>query len=359
SGRIYEKECSDVAYEQFKRDHGKKSSSHDSARQHRLCAAIADNAIHNAHRNVTFKRGVNALSDYSSDEYRQLLGYRPHHHYGPQPYHPYNPYYPYNPYNPYYPYPVGPPAPPATTAAPTTTFDCGQSLQTPSSSTVTPPNNGQIPDSLDWRDAGVVTAVKNQGTCGACWAFSTTGAIESQYAMKYAENISLSEQNLMDCSTQNYGCQGGNMAIAMQYIAQNGGVDTESGYPYLGYQSNCRYSTASIGGRDTGYVPVTSGDENALKIAVATIGPISVAFDASHSSFQSYQSGVYYEPYCSSTVLDHAILVIGYGTDPEMGDYWLIKNSWGTSWGEEGFGRMARNRGNNCGIATEAVYPLV
>ncbi|GMR62957.1 hypothetical protein PMAYCL1PPCAC_33152, partial [Pristionchus mayeri] len=269
---------------------------------------------------------------------------------------PYTPHHPYNPYNPYYPS-YQTPSPVALSQWTTTAAPAASTTTPTSSSTPSPTHNGTVPDSLDWREVGVEGPVKSQGTCGACWAFAIMVALESQYAMKHAGNVSLSEQNLMECSTQNYECRGRNTAIAMEYIAQNEGIGTEKSYPYLSYQTHCRYSTASIGGRDSGYVPITSGDENALKKAVATIGPIAVGFDAGHSSFQYYESGVYFEPACSSSALDHAILVIGYGTDPEQGDYWLIKNSWGTSWGEEG--KLARNRDSNCAIATEAVYPIV
>ncbi|GMT11405.1 hypothetical protein PFISCL1PPCAC_2702, partial [Pristionchus fissidentatus] len=198
-----------------------------------------------------------------------------------------------------------------------------------------------------------------QGQCGSCWAFSTTGALEGQLAKNGANLTSLSEQNLVDCSRLNYGCNGGNTALALIYVKRNGGIDKESKYPYKGWEGRCKYSPANVGGKDKGFVRVTMGDEEALKTAVATIGPISVAIDASSNSFGYYSTGVFYDPWCSSTDLDHAILVIGYGTDPDYGDYWLIKNSWGRSWGEEGYGKMARNRDNNCGIATEAVYPNV
>ena len=147
------------------------------------------------------------------------------------------------------------------------------------------------------------------------------------------------------------------MANSFTYIRANGGDDTEASYPYEARDDACRYNAANVGATDTGYVTVASQDENALQAAVALVGPISVAIDASQPSFQFYSSGVYNEPACSQTQLDHAVLVIGYGTDTS--DYWYVKNSWGTTWGMAGFIMMSRNNNNQCGIASAASYPTV
>ncbi|XP_059138697.1 procathepsin L-like [Physella acuta] len=215
-----------------------------------------------------------------------------------------------------------------------------------------------LPSSVDWRQKGVVTGVKDQGDCGSCWAFSTTGSIEGQHALATGVLVSLSESNLVDCSTENDGCEGGWMSKAFAYVIHNNGIDREASYPYTPKQGTCAFSSAAVGAKISSYKTILRGNELALQQAVAGVGPISVAIDASHQSFQLYGGGVYSEPACSSTSLDHGVLAVGYGTDGAQ-DYWIVKNSWGVSWGLSGYIKMIRNKNNNCGIASSALYPIV
>jgi len=213
-----------------------------------------------------------------------------------------------------------------------------------------------LPSSINWTEKGWVTPIKNQGQCGSCWAFSTTGALEGQMFNKTGTLVSLSEQNLVDCCTTNQGCNGGVMDNAFQYVRQNGGLDSEQSYPYTGKQGTCSYRASNSDAVCSGWTDVTSGDEQSLQQAVATVGPVSAAIDASSKKFQLYRSGVYSNPSCSSSALDHGILVVGYGSY-EGQPYWLVKNSWGTSWGMKGYFMLARDQNNMCGIATMASYP--
>jgi cathepsin L len=217
------------------------------------------------------------------------------------------------------------------------------------------PKNVQIPDNTDWRDMGAVTPVKNQGRCGSCWAFSTTGSLEGAHFRATKALVSLSEQQLVDCSGKdgNQGCNGGLMDNAFKYIEENGGLDTEDAYPYHAHNQKCHFNKKAIGSTCSGFVDIPSGQEDALKEAVATIGPISIAIDATEDKFMLYKEGVFVDDTCQNGAdsLDHGVLVVGYGTDNstklgDAADYWIVKNSWGPEWGEKGYIRMARNLNN-------------
>jgi cathepsin L len=220
--------------------------------------------------------------------------------------------------------------------------------------------NVKLPDTVDWRDKGYVTPVKDQGQCNSSYGFAATGALEGQHFNATGKLVSLSVQNLVDCSDKqgNLGCVGGETDQAFQYIKDNGGIDTEDSYPYEDDDKQCRFKAESVGANVTGFTVIKSKDESALQQAVATIGPISVVVDSSHTSFQLYKQGVYHEIFCSQIHLDLAVLAVGYGTDSGT-DYWLVKNSWGTGWGDQGYIKMTRDKRNQCGIATAASYPLV
>lgn len=222
-----------------------------------------------------------------------------------------------------------------------------------------------LPESVDHRKTNLVTEVKDQGSCGSCWTFSATGSIEGQYAKKYGTLLDFSESQILDCDVdgEDEGCNGGLVDGAFKYLINNDrGLETESAYPYKQEQELChvhntRNDTAYVSGyKDVKY---TEGNtEYHLKNAVATVGPISVGIDASHTDFQLYKSGVYYNDECSSTSLDHAVLIVGYGNQDGK-KYWIVKNSWGPDWGMDGYILMSRDRQNNCGIATQASYPIV
>ncbi|XP_062378394.1 procathepsin L-like [Sardina pilchardus] len=239
----------------------------------------------------------------------------------------------------------------------------------PSNETRTLPNRGtftsipkggavKLADTVDWREKGCVTDVKEQGACGSCWAFSATGALESHYCIKHGSLPSLSEQQLVDCSRPygNHGCSNGSREGAFDYVIEAGGVDTEASYSYEGEDGTCRFDPAGVAVTCSSYEYVTpQGDESALQSYVANQGPVSVAVNA--TEIQGYQSGVFNNPSCSQEV-NHAMLVVGYGNEGGQ-DYWLVKNSWGTSWGEGGYIKMSRNQGNQCGIASYALFPTV
>ncbi|KAH0625841.1 hypothetical protein JD844_034172 [Phrynosoma platyrhinos] len=221
-----------------------------------------------------------------------------------------------------------------------------------------------VPKEVDWRTKGYVTPVKNQGHCGACWAFSATGALEGLLFNKTGKLVALSEQNLIDCSWKlgNHGCRGGYITRAFQYVRDNGGINSEQDYPYLEKEElGCRYNAQVRVGNCTSLVQVQAGSEVALEQAVATVGPVSVAVDARSFLFHFYKSGVFASSWCSHWV-NHAMLAVGYGTVQEDGtntDYWILKNSWTENWGEQGYMRLVKGFDNHCGVANQASYPTL
>nr|XP_054772774.1 crustapain-like [Lytechinus pictus] len=235
----------------------------------------------------------------------------------------------------------------------------------------TQPNNGfpytgsdipddAIPDHIDWNVRGAVSPVKDQAVCGSCWSFGSAETIEGAVFMKYGERVRLSQQMLMDCTwaVGNNGCDGGEEWRVYEWLMKNGGIPLEETYGhYLGQNGRCHYDKSMAKASIKKYFNVTSGDQKALKKALATKGPIAVGIDAALPSFSFYSYGTYYDNACGNTTddLDHAVLAVGYGTDSNGQDYWLIKNSWSTHWGNNGYVTISM-KDNNCGVATAATY---
>nr|XP_023020443.1 cathepsin L1-like [Leptinotarsa decemlineata] len=218
--------------------------------------------------------------------------------------------------------------------------------------------DGDLPAEVDWTKRGAVTEVKSQGSCGSCWAFSTTGSVESHNFIKTGKLISLSEQQLVDCVKNNSGCGGGWMDIALEYIEADG-IMLEDDYPYEERNTTCRFNNSKAAVRIKSYKAIKKNDEIDLQKAVALEGPVSVAVEVT-VAFQLYARGILNDPQCKNTEgdLTHAVLVTGYGSQDGK-DYWIVKNSWGAEYGMDGYLRMSRNADNQCGIATRASYPVL
>ncbi|TVT96652.1 hypothetical protein EJB05_58122, partial [Eragrostis curvula] len=244
---------------------------------------------------------------------------------------------------------------------------------------------GDLPDLLpsqDWKAKGKVTDVKDQGdSCECCWAFSAAAAVEGIHAIRTGNLVSLSAQQLLDCSTghKNRGCKQGDMEEAFLYIAGNGdiprkgslapigggiwngGITAEAAYPYNAHQSNCSAYGKQVAATIRGFQYVPANNETALRLAVSQ-QPVSVALDGRSKEFKNYKSGIYGANGATCKVgVNHAMTVVGYGTDEQGTKYWLMKNSWGKYWGEDGYVRMARDVASDaglCGLAVQASYPV-
>jgi C1A family cysteine protease len=267
---------------------------------------------HNADRNQSFTMGVNQFTDLTPEEFKaqMIRGLK----------------------------------------APVGSYGCG-SFSNSASGT---------PTSIDWRTKGAVTTVKDQGQCGSCWTFSSTGAMEGAWAIAKGQLIDLAEQELVDCAGLKYGsmgCNGGQMEGAFKFIIENGQCAASS-YPYTAKDGTCHSCSAVA--HATSCYDVKPNDQLSLKAAVAK-QPVAVAIEADTKYFQSYSGGVLTSSSCG-TSLDHGVLAVGYGEENGQ-KYWLVKNSWGTSWGDQGYVKIGRSESTNdagiCGIAMDPSFPTV
>ncbi|NWT76142.1 CATH protein, partial [Prunella himalayana] len=242
------------------------------------------------------------------------------------------------------------------------------------------------PDSIDWRKKGnFVTPVKNQGACGSCWTFSTTGCLESAIAIATGKLLSLAEQQLVDCAQafNNHGCSGGLPSQAFEYILYNRGLMGEDSYPYRAKVPStappCWWSRPGTASHSSSLSPqngtckfqpekaiafvkdvinITQYDEDGMVEAVGKHNPVSFAFEVT-SDFMLYRKGVYSNPRCQHTPdkVNHAVLAVGYGQQEDGTAYWIVKNSWGSLWGMQGYFLIERGK-NMCGLAACASYPV-
>jgi KDEL-tailed cysteine endopeptidase len=257
----------------------------------------------------TFTVGINKFADWTKEEYRRLLGYK--------------------------------------------------SMRAIAKNTAALPVNVSIPSSVDWRTEGAVNPVKDQGQCGSCWAFSAVSSTESRYKIAKGTLYSLSEQQVVDCC--NYGgsegCNGGDEDLALDYIGDKG-IMTEKDYPYTAYDQSCAYDAAKLTPvKPTGHTLVQANIALALKTAIAA-GPVSVAIEADTFVFQFYSGGILNSAQCG-TELDHAVVAVGYGVDSTKGEFYIVRNSWGASWGDKGYVRIAGGKDGPgiCGIQQDCAFP--
>jgi len=216
---------------------------------------------------------------------------------------------------------------------------------------------GDLPATVDWRSKGAVTKVKDQGQCGSCWTFATTGVLEGFYQITKGKLLSFSEQQIVDCDKNDDGCDGGDPVEALTYTADNG-VELELTYPYKAEDGTCKFKKAVAIKTNGGSKLVTAKNTDALKTALVA-QPVSVAIEADEDTFQLYSSGVI-KSGCGDS-LDHAVLAVGY-TTVGSDEAFIVKNSWGTSWGQEGYVYLSTSSKLNggagaCGILSQPVVP--
>ncbi|OHT03689.1 Cathepsin L1 [Tritrichomonas foetus] len=209
-------------------------------------------------------------------------------------------------------------------------------------------------ESLDWREKGAVNPVLDQGNCGSCWAFSVLHCCEGIEFLNYNKLYKFSEQSLVDCVQLSHGCNGGLPAFAYNYIIDEceGKIMEDKDYPYEAVDGECRFVQSKAIGHFSKWLQIVKGDEDDLAAKCEKYGPVSVGMDADHFTFEIYSGGIYEEKICSKEFLDHAVGLVGFGKEGET-PYWILRNSWGTEWGENGYFRLIRGQ-NMCGVATSA-----
>jgi len=296
----------------------------------RLLVWIQNHEIIESHnqKNLSFKLGHNHFSDLTNEEYKRL-----------------------NKLGPYF---------PSTVVKRSKVFD--ENSESAVLRKLEEEKLEKLPSELDWRAEGAVTDVKDQGACGSCWSFSTTGAIEGANFIKTGNLVPLSEQMFVDCDPVDLGCNGGLMDNAFQWEEDNGGLCSEDDYPYQAIQDVCKKDTCSIvpGSRIENFTDVKPDSVYALKTTVVQ-QPVAIAIEADTVAFQLYSSGVFNDMTCG-VQLDHAVLLVGYGTDEVDGAYWIVKNSWSEAWGDEGYIKIAMKADNDegiCGILSLPSFPVL
>jgi len=208
-----------------------------------------------------------------------------------------------------------------------------------------------LPESLDWREKGAVTEVKNQENCGSCWAFCTVVTFEGAYFLEHKKLLSFSEQQLVDCDENDHGCEGGWPTHAMDFVKNKGGIMLESDYPYTGVKGTCKFDKSKAKMQVKSVHTFQADNEKAMMTAVQQYGPLAIAIDA--SKFYGYSSGIMNGSGCSAGSPDHGVAVVGWGVESGT-KYWIVKNSWDKDWGENGYVRIQRGV-NACGVED---YPM-
>jgi cathepsin L len=309
-------ELDNYDFESYVKEHGKR---YNSAEEYKMRRIIFEQKLeeikkHNQDPTQSYKKGVNQFTDRTNEEFRRYLGY-----------------------------------------------DMGMasaSKAKKSESKFTYTATAPLPQAVDWRQNHIVTPVKDQGECGSCWTFATAEVIESYYALQTGQLAVLSEQQILDCTPNPQecggtgGCQGGTSEIAFEQIIKMGGLSSEWTYPYVSWSGNnfqCQTTTGAITpvANLSGYVDLPSNQYDPVITSLATTGPLSVALDA--SAWSSYEYGVFTHCNNSYPDIDHGVLLVGYGVDPQYGPYWLVRNSWTTGWGEDGYIRIQRSNPAPCG----------